>query len=282
VLVLCACRGRTRPDHPDAAATAAPRVTPVIKVEKAALLLVDREGAAKLPCLPAPSTRRELFSGVKLLQALDVVWRDGRIEVAALVADSRRRSEDVDQLVLLASDAPPRVLATGARPARFSPYGDALAFETARREHLGGGVVTQVRSSHVLDLGSGEPVELVGVVDPWWEADGKHLRANRLSKRIEDRGHATGVRWDSLRVRWDRQTRTLETWRRGSAQLPAPSGTAVAWSEDQASALAPSHCAVRLGRAGHQHPIVGPFCMGIADDRGGAGGLGTEGATRRS
>jgi hypothetical protein len=120
----------------------------------------------------------------------------------------------------------------------------------------------------VLDLGRGRTDELGEVVDPLWEADGKHVRATRLSRKVEDRGAATDLRSSSLKIRWDRVAKTSASWGPGSAQIPAPRGTGLAWSEDQRTSLAPSHCAVRLGRSGHQHPIVGPFCMGIADDRG--------------
>ena len=260
------CRGRTTVGRPDAGATV---VRQAAQPESAALLLVDSDGAAKLLCLPAGGQPRELFAGAELLRVFDATWRNGGAVAAALVARPGGKPRVVGgELALLSTGSSPRSLASGARMARFSPNGDALAFETAARKHVGGGAVVEVGSSHVLDLAAGKVTELGELVDSRWEADGKGLRATRLTKTIEDRGARTAVRWTSFRVRWERESGTIETWGRGSAQIPAPVGTAVAWSEDQPGALGPSHCAVRLGRGGHQHPIVGPFCMGVADDRG--------------
>jgi hypothetical protein len=268
-LLPCACRRRAVPQRLDGAATAVRQAAPVVEPERAGLLLVDEDGVAKLLCLPERGPPRELFPGRKLRQVLDGVGQDGAVTVAALAAASGAEPKKPGgHLVLLSPDSAPRILANGARGARFSPSGDALAFETASREHVGGGAVVEVRRSHVLELATGKIAELGEAVDPRWEADGKHLRATRLTKTIEDRRVATAVRWTSFRVRWERGSQKMETWGRGSAQIPAPLGTAVAWSEDQRDPLAFGHCAVRLGRGGHQHPIVGPFCTGLADDRG--------------
>jgi hypothetical protein len=266
LLVACGCRGRAAPRRSDAAAPIVRRPAPP---ERAALLLVDAEGAAKMACLPGRGQPREIFSGVRLLDVFNVTWRDGGVVAAAQVAPFGARPRvPAGAFALLAPGSPPRILASGVRTARFSPSGDALAFETAARKHVGGGAVVEVGSTRVLELASGKIAELGELVDARWEADGQHLRATRLGKAIEDRGAATAVRWTSYRVRWERASEKLETWGRGSAQIPAPIGSATAWSEDQRGGLAPSHCAVRLGRGGHQHPIVGPFCAGLADDRG--------------
>lgn len=265
LLLVWGCRGRTTARRADAGPTVVRQALP----ESTALLLVDGDGAARLRCLPAGGPPRELFAGAELLHVFDATWTNGGVVAAALVARvGGRQREPGGGLALLAPGSPPRIVANGARMARFSPNGDALVFETVARRHVGGGAVVEVGGSHVLELATGQVTELGELVDPRWEADGKRLRATRLTKAIEDRGARTAVRSTSFRVRWERESGTIETWGRGSAQIPAPLGTAVAWSEDQSGALAPSHCAVRLGRGGHQHPIVGPFCKGVADDRG--------------
>jgi hypothetical protein len=233
-------------------------------------VLVAGDGQAKQLCLPERGNPRDLYPGAKLLGILDATWKDGNPTLAALIVPPGAPRAAVDgDLVLLAPGVPPRRLAKGVRTARFSPGGDALLFQTAKRQHVGGGAVVAVGSSHLLELASGEIVDLGETVDALWEADGQHVRATRMTSAIEDRRSHTSVRWTSMRIRWDRESRTATTLGRGSAQIPAPRGAAVAWSEDEATALAPSHCAVRLGMGGGpQHPIAGPFCMGIADDRG--------------
>jgi hypothetical protein len=244
-----------------------PQTARTMQPERAALLLVDEEGAAKILCLPERGPPRDLFAGVRLRQLLDVAGGSGGPRVAALLP-GRTAKEPWGPLVLLTADAAPRTMAVDARTARFSPGGDALAFQSSKREVAGGGALVEVSRLRVLDLASGEVVDLGEAVDPLWEADGKHLRATGLVRTIEDRRTRVAVRWRSLRLRWDRESMVATAVGRGSAQLPAPSGAALAWSDDERTALLPSYCAVRAGRGGYQHAIVGPFCMGIADDRG--------------
>jgi hypothetical protein len=120
----------------------------------------------------------------------------------------------------------------------------------------------------VLDLATSKVTELGMFADPLWEADGKHLRATLLRTTGEER-RAPGVQWTSLRARWDRESGANTIEGRGSAQIPAPLGAAVAWSEEQRSTIARSHCRVLLVPwGGVAHSVQGEFCMGIADDRG--------------
>jgi hypothetical protein len=170
------------------------------------------------------------------------------------------------QLVLFLPHSDPRTVAKGVRTARFSPDGSALAYEVARVQKDGADVAPAM--SYVLELATGKVTELGALADPLWEADSKHLRATRL-RTPSDEGETAPRHWTSLRARWDRESGMVKADGRGSAQIPAPTGTAVAWSADQRTTVAPSHCVVLLGRSGMvPHSIVGPFCMGRADDRG--------------
>jgi hypothetical protein len=121
--------------------------------------------------------------------------------------------------------------------------------------------------SYVFELATGKLTELGALVDPLWEFDGKHLCATRLRTASEEHG-AQAAPWTSLRVRWDRDSGNVTVAGPGSAQIPAPVGAAVAWSERQRGTMAPSQCVVRISRRGGvPHSIVGRFCLGIADDR---------------
>lgn len=162
-----------------------------------------------------------------------------------------------DELVLLGPHGGPRRLAKGVRTARFSPDAAALAYEVAQ---LG----VDQPTSYVLDLATGDLTKLGALADPLWEAAGKHLLATRL--RVA--GEEGRVHWTSLRVRWERESGTVTIDGPGSAQIPAPVGEAVAWTEEPRSTVARKQCAVLLSRRGGvRHSIVGRFCMGIADDR---------------
>lgn len=224
------------------------------RAEVAALLVLDPDGTASLVCFPSRRQVRQPFFAVPLSRFLDVRWKDGPM-VAGWSSVS-------GELVLLSSHGEPRAVAKGVRTARFSPDGSALAYEVSEKA----GAVPA--TSYVLELATGKVTELGPLADPLWEADSKHLRATRLPTADEERAAAPGP-WTSLRVRWNRESSTVETYGRGSAQIPAPTGTSVAWSADPWTTVAPSHCVVLLGRSGMvPHSIVGPFCMGYADDRG--------------
>jgi len=254
----------------DRDATAVSQPPAAAQTEPAALLLVDKDGGAKILCLPDRDQPRALWPGAKLLQVMDAIAKDGSATVAALTGPPGGTIESPGgELVLFAPGASPRKLAKGTRLARFSPGGDALLFQSTTRERVSGGAVVEDDKSYVLDLTSGAIDDLGEAVDALWEADGKHVRATRLTKNLDEHGTTTGSRRTSIRIRWDRESKTAAGVGPGSAQIPAPHGAAVAWSADQRNSLPPSHCAVQLGPGGwHQHPIVGPFCMGIADDRG--------------
>jgi dipeptidyl aminopeptidase/acylaminoacyl peptidase len=260
VLAACACRGRAPRATQVDAATAIRKAPPATLAEKAALLLVDRKGVAQIVCLPGPVDPRPIFPRAKLLQVMDATWWNGGVALAARVSAAAQ-----DSHVLLSEGRVPRSLGKGVRSARFSPSGDALAFQTATREAVTGGTVVDVEKSYVLDRATGEVANLGEVVDPLWEADGQHLRATRLVRTAEEIGRQT--RSTSLRIRWDRRSRNATIWGRGSAQIPAQMGTATAWSEEERGGRSPSHCTVRIGRGGPWHLTIGPFCAGIADDR---------------
>jgi hypothetical protein len=254
--MLGACRSRTPParavDWKSATA------------EAAALLLVDQDGALSLVCLPGRAPARKLFPGVALRRILDVGWKGGPM-VAGWAAPSAGAHEG-DELVLLAPHAIPRRPAKDVRSARFSPDGAALAYEVVRR---GNSAEVSPPTSYVLDLNTTKLSELAALADPMWEADGRHLRGTRLGTPNEQRQGLTAAQWSSLRARWDRESGATTIAGRGSAQIPAPVGAGVAWTENQRSAIAPSHCGVLLApRGGIHHTVVGPFCMGTADDRG--------------
>jgi dipeptidyl aminopeptidase/acylaminoacyl peptidase len=158
------------------------------------------------------------------------------------------------QLVLFQAQAQPRKLGVGVRSARFSPDGSALAYQQDSAE---------APNTIVLELTSGKTMEIAGLADPRWEADGAHIRGTLLQKAADG-----SVRW--LRARWDRQSEATALVGPGSAQIPAPKGTAVAWSPDQPSENPSSSCIVRLGPPGAvqvPHKVQGAFCKGAADDR---------------
>lgn len=221
--------------------------------ERAALLLIDGVGAEKIVCLPARTQAKLPLPEVRMRRLLDVGWNDGLV-----VAGARGRDND-DELVLVTTHDKPRILAHGVRSARLSPDATALAYEsdTSRQEKP---------TSYVFELGTDKLIALSGLVDALWEADGRHLRATELREDGErtQRGH-----WRSVRVRWERESGTTTVEGPGSAQLPAPVGSTVAWTEEQRAASPPSQCAVFLSpRGGVKHAVVGSFCAGIADDRG--------------
>jgi hypothetical protein len=237
--------------------------------EAAALLLLDRDGTAKLVCLPGRAQPRQLFGGIALSRILDVGWRAGPMVAGWPVCSADRKpgpdGELDDELVLLAPSTSPRRPAKAVRAARFSPDATALAYEVA--ESGDGDVATVPPTSYVLELETGKVTELGGLTDPLWEADGKHLRGTLLRAANPERP-APSVPWTSLRARWDRESGTITIDGPGSAQIPAPFGEAVAWSEEQRSRLGPDRCTVFLSRRGGvRHSAVGRPCMGIADDR---------------
>jgi hypothetical protein len=260
-MMLGACRGRTPP-----APTIDWKPGVDASAETAALLVLDKDGMAKVVCLPGRKQVRQLFPGVALGGILDVSWKAGPVVAGWTAASADADRSSGDEFVLLAPHGGPRRLAKGVRTARFSPDAAALAYEVVQPRNTGVGVAPA--TSYVLELATGKVTELGALADPLWEADGKHLRATRLRTSSDDRG-APAVHWTSLRARWDRESGTTTMDGPGSAQIPAPVGRAVAWSEDQRSTVAPSQCVVLLNRLGGvTHSIVGRFCMGIADDRG--------------
>jgi len=264
-VMLGACRARTPP---------APLVDwkpgPGTRAEVAALLLLDKEGLAKVVCLPGRTQERQLFPGVALERILDVSWKEGPM-VAGWVAASDNAPEGLgDELVLVAPHSDPRRLAKRVRVARFSPDAAALAYEVAEPGNSDADVAPT--TVFVLDLATGKVTKLGALTDPQWEAGGKHLFATefRAAGRAvgKDRQALAGQR-TSLRVRWDRESGSITMDGPGSSQLPAPVGTAVAWSEEQRNTGPAKPCVVLLSRRGGvRHSIVGSFCMGIADDRG--------------
>ncbi len=170
-----------------------------------------------------------------------------------------------DELVLVVPHGGPRRLAKGVRAAHFSPDAAALVYEVAQPGNNGAGVVQP--TSYVLDLATGNVTKLGALEDPLWEASGKYLLATVLRAAGEEH-QAPGVQSSSLRVRWERASGTVTIDGPGSAQIPAPIGEAVAWTEEQRRTVAPKPCAVFLSRRGGvRHSTVGRFCMGIADDR---------------
>jgi hypothetical protein len=263
VVLVGACRGRSPSVRPAAAirwgsSPGAP--------EAAALLLLGTDGVARVGCVPGPGRARQRLPSLPLQRILDVGGYGG-VTIAAHAAsttDAGVSAEDV--MVLLSPGAAPRRLAAGVRGARFSPDGAAIAYEVVARRADGSG--TAPATSYVYDLSTGRTTELGSVVDPLWEADGQHLRATRLLPGTSDHGtsyaHAT-----SLRVRWDRTSGGVSVEGRGSAQIPAPLGEAVAWSAAQRGDRAPDQCSVFLRpQGGVRHSTVGAFCVGIADERG--------------
>jgi hypothetical protein len=224
--------------------------------EAAALLVLDKDGLAKLACLPERAPARQLFPGIALQRILDARWQGGAMVAAWAVAADDHPGASGELVLLLPHDSPRR-LAKGVRTARFTPDGTALAYEVARPG------ASEAGESYVLELATGRVTELAASVDPLWEADGKHLRVTRLRPVGEEPRAPT-----SLRARWDRESGDTTIDGPGSAQIPAPLGSGVAWSESQRSPTAPSDCTVLLlPRGGVPHSVVGRFCQGIADDR---------------
>jgi hypothetical protein len=260
-VILAGCRARTPPTQ-----IVDWRPEPGAKAETAALLLVDGDGMSKLTCLPARARGRQPFPGVALGRILDAAWKEGPM-IAAL-PDARGEADPslADDLVLLVPHRGPRRVATGVRSARFSPDATALAYEVVRPRLDGAGLPSV--TSYVLELASGAVRELGALAEPLWEPDSKHVRATGL-RTGSDRSGRTAGNWTSLRVRWDRESGTATVVGPGSAQIPAPAGSAVAWSEKpRRTHDGPSECAILVDRLGFvPHLIVGPFCMGIADDR---------------
>jgi hypothetical protein len=238
--------------------------SPGAPAEAAALLLLDKDGTAKLACLPGHAPARPLFPGAALRRILDARWQGG-----ATVAGWTTASDEADpgsggELVLLAPQHAPRRLAKGVRAAHFSPDGEALAYEVAPARN---GEGSPLATSYVLELATGKVTELGALADPLWEADGRHLRATRL-RVASEKAQVPAVHRASLRVRWDRESGATTIDGPGSAQIPAPLGNAVAWAEAPRSTVSPNHCTVLLSpRGGVMHTTVGRFCMGIADDR---------------
>jgi dipeptidyl aminopeptidase/acylaminoacyl peptidase len=190
-----------------------------------------------------------------LRRILDVAWNQGPVIVGAVDGDTS------DSLVLFVPKASPRTLAAGTLSTRLSPDGAALAYETETRDQAG----AVLRTSYVLDIGSGKLTALGPLADLRWEADGKHLRATEIRADREPRklGHSR-----SFRVRWERESGTMTVDGPGSAQIPAPLGSTVAWTEANRAATPSRQCTVFLARTGGvRHSTVGRFCAGIADDR---------------
>lgn len=229
--------------------------------ERAALLIVDEGGDVVRLCLPGQEQRR-LFSGTSLAKLFDVAWRQEPLVAAATRATSDTpRTTAFGSLVLLARATGPRPIAKDVRGARFSPDSRTLAYEVGAQP----GASRTAATTYVLDVPTGTVRELGPLVDPLWEPDGKYLRATRLRTPAEEK---SGVPWISLRVRWERESGVATVHGRGSAQVPAPVGDGLAWTEDQRGTDGPGHCAVFLKRRGGvPHSIVGAFCRGVADDR---------------
>jgi hypothetical protein len=258
--MLGACRGRTPP-----VPTVDWKPGPGARAEAAALLLLDEHGMSKVVCLPGRTQGRQSFPDVALGRILDVGWKGGPMVAGLAAASDPSLQSAGDELVLIVPHDGPRRLAEGVQTARFSPDAGALAYATARPRNIGAGVPPS--TSYVLDLATGIVTKLGGLADPLWEADGKHLCAT--GSRVAGKElQAPETQWSSLRVRWDRESGAVTTDGPGSAQIPAPAGEGVAWSEERRSLFAPKPCAVLLSRRGGvRHSTVGRFCMGIADDR---------------
>jgi hypothetical protein len=259
-VMLGACRGRMPPPpavdwKPGAGA----------RPEAAALLLLEKDGMAKVVCLPGLTQEQRPFPDVALGRILDVSWKGGPMVAGWAAASDDADQSSGDELVLLVPHGGPRRLAKGVRTARFSPDATALAYEVGQPRNSGAGPAQP--TSYVLELATGNVTKLGALADPLWEAGGRHLLATRLRAAGEE-GWVAAAHWTSLRVRWERESGTVTINGPGSAQIPAPVGEAVAWTEEQRSTVAPKSCAVLLSRwGGVRHSIVGRFCMGIADDR---------------
>lgn len=248
--MLCACRDPTpQVSTLDWKRAAGPAT------ERAALLLVDRSGGEKILCLPTRTQAQLPLPEIPMRRLLDVGWNRGPV----IVGTSDRNASD--DLILFVPKSSSRTLATGVRSARLSPDATALAYEIELRSDGGAGR----RTSYVLEIGSGKQTALGALADPLWEADGKHLRATLRREDGENKqpGHSR-----AFRVRWERESGTTAVEGPGSAQIPAPLGSTVAWTEAQQTVSATSQCSVLLApRGGVRHSVVGPFCAGIADDR---------------
>ena len=262
------CHGRDVPGRLDAASPS-PAPPPKASSETAAVLLVDAQGVARIVCLPTRSQQDDIFPRTPVSKVLDAVSVQGKLLVAATVGPAEGTFKHPgEKLLLLSSGVGPRTLSEGVRFAQFSPRGDALLFESTTRQHVGGGIMGSVRMSQVLDLTNGNLQTLGEYSDPRWESDGDHVRATGLHKKLVDlRPHMT-ARWLSTRIRWDRTTRSVTTLGPGNAQIPAPHGTAMVWSN--ATELSPfsDRCPLSLAEGGQpDHPTLGRFCQGGIDDR---------------
>lgn len=264
VVLLGACHGRARTARPAATIDWGP--APGARQESAALLLLGEDGVARVACLPGQGLARQRWPSLPLRRILDVGRYEGGTIAAHAASPTDGSAKAEDAMVLLSPGAEPRRLAAGVRSARFSPDGVAIAYEVVTPKD--DDTDTASATSYVHDLSTGHTSELGPVVDPLWEADGKYLRATRLVPGKRDHGE-THPHVTSLRARWDRASGNMNEEGRGSAQIPAPSGEAVAWSAAQRGDRAPDQCSVFLRRQGGvRHSTVGAFCLGIADDRG--------------
>jgi len=123
-------------------------------------------------------------------------------------------------------------------------------------------------TTYVLNLTIGKATQLGALADPLWDGDGRHLRATYVRNTSQRGRGSTASPWTSLRAFWDRESGAVDTVGPGSAQIPAPAGVGIAWSDEQRSSVAPSQCRVFLvPQGGARHSVVGKFCMGVADDR---------------
>jgi hypothetical protein len=235
--------------------------------ETAALLMVEKNGATKLVCLPGHAQARQLFPGVALGRILDVSWNGGPLVAGWAASSDGAETRSGGELVLLAARDEPRRVAKNVRTAQFSRDGAMLAYEVDIGQRPGSDVGSAPATTYVLDLATGNVRELGALVDPLWESDGKHLRATRL-RTLSEEHQTPALTWTSLRARWDRESGTTTIDGRGSAQIPAPAGEAVAWTGNQRSASGPNPCDVLLNRRGGvRHLAIGSLCRGIADDR---------------
>lgn len=223
--------------------------------EAAALLVIDSVGAAELVCLPLRAQMRISLPEIRMRSLLDVAWKQG------LVVAGHAGEDTNDELLLVVPGVRPRSLARGVRSARLSPDATALAYEVEASPDDADGE----RRSYVLELRTGKQVELGAWQDPLWESDGRHLRATELRRDGKDAQHEP---WGAVRVRWSRESGSVTALGPGSAQIPAPVGSAVAWTQERRVSTPPPQCAVFLRpRGGVRHAVVGRFCSGIADDR---------------
>jgi hypothetical protein len=263
------CHGRGVPSRLDAASPSPASPAPKANTETAAVLLVDAQGTARIVCLPIRSQQDDIFPSMAVSKVLDAVSVQGKFLVAATVGPAEGTFKHPGgKLLLLSSGVRPRTLGDGVRFAQFSPQGDALLFESTTRQNVGGGMMGRVWTSQVFDL-TNDSLETLGEYsDPRWESDGDHVRATRLYKKLVDlRTHMT-ARWLSTRIRWDRKTRSVTTLGPGNAQIPAPHGTGLVWSNATEISPFSDRCPLSLAEGGQpDHPTLGRFCQGRIDDR---------------